>query len=196
MLNRFIPDGRYPITSSPFKTGSKCGQEGVRLRGSSLHIAKRNAPIHLEPTCGWTGLGGTLQRLRGKAERQGGRIRDAGLFFGWVFDKYLTMLYLKEIILNFLVWFVDLAWLKIRTTKVGSCVTLYGGKGLKSRVIMGFNYNVSQLTAAAWHPFNSNPPQSQYRCMVIHMKEGYLIVLFTKNKEHLEEKNQFIDIQG
>ena len=48
-----------------------------------------------------------------------------GALFGRLFNKFLTMLYPKKLKLRFFAWFVNLAWLKTRTTKVGPYMILY-----------------------------------------------------------------------
>ena len=51
-----------------------------------------------------------------------------------------------------------------------------------------YQHNEMQLTLPTSNPFDSNPPQTNHCCVVVHMKKRYLVVLLTKEEKHLPKK--------
>ena len=52
----------------------------------------------------------------------------------------------------------------------------------------GYIWGVGILTTLrTWDPLADHPPQHAHRSMMIHMKESNLVILFSQNKEKLQE---------
>ena len=61
--------------------------------------------------------------------------------------------------------------------------------------MVGFRFQSTQdtknnewLTLSTSYPFQSNPPQANHSCVVINMKESYLIVLLTEKEKYLSDE--------
>ena len=48
--------------------------------------------------------------------------------------------------------------------------------------------NNKLLTLSTRDPFQSNPPEANHSCVMINMKECYLIVLLTEKEKHLPDE--------